>query len=182
MRMKKLTMAIIAAALLLCAGCSRNDESTPTAPFNGMLDIDTGEVYCLGDQKEKFDNAFNEGKENADRGYYSYLSNNLQVSYDSEGRASKITVDGATNRFSFYNFTFATPIESIEGRYERSDVSGLRFYKLYFDENGDVCKPYTGYLFAELEVRDGDLLDMKDGQYLEYSIQTLDSLTASFSR
>lgn len=179
MKTKVLTIvSIFAIALLLCVGCAKK-ESTPAAPFDGVLDIDTGNVYRLGDTKETFDSAFNSGKKDADRDYYSYLSDNLRVTYDETGKATKISVDGATNRFTFYNFTFDTDIANIEGRYERSDISGYHFYSLYFDEDGTVCKPYTGKVFATLQVRDGVFLDMKDGQYLEYSIQTLDSFIAS---
>ena len=42
---------------------------------------------------------------------------------------------------------------------------------LYFDKNGDICKLSKAAVTAQLMVRDGDLLDMKDGQYLHYSIE-----------
>ena len=179
MKVKRVTgIALLVIALLLCIGCAERGR-TPTAPFDGVLDLDTGNVYRLGDTKETFDSAFNDGKENADRDYYSYLSDNLRITYDDAGKATEIAVDGATNRFAFYNFTFDTEIASIEGRYERFDVAGYHFYSLFFDENGDVCKPYTGTVCATLQVRDGDLLDMKDGQYIEYSIRTRESSASS---
>ena len=179
MKTKVLTLvSLLAVALLLCVGCAKK-ERAPAAPFDGVLDVDTGNVYRLGDAKETFDSAFNDGKKDADRDYYSYLSDNLRVAYDDAGKAVEISVDGATNRFAFYNFTFDTDIASIEGRYERSDVTGYHFYSLDFDENGEPCKPYTGTVFVTLQVRDGDLLDMKDGQYLEYSIQTRESFIAN---
>lgn len=176
---KAATIFVLIFVLLLCIGCTKQ-ENVPTAPFDGVLDVDTGKVYRLGDTKETFDGAFNGGKKDADRDYYSYLSDNLRITYDEAGKAIEISVNGATNRFAFYNFTFDTDIANIEGRYERSDITGYHFYSLDFDGNGDVCKPYTGTVYATLQVRDGDLLDMKDGQYIEYSIRMRESLATSF--
>lgn len=162
------TLVCASMVIVLLCGCGSKEHATP---FDGMLDIDTNKIYRLGDSKAKFDEDFGFGEFDADKDRYSYLSDNLHVTYDENDNASEIMVDGTTNRFEFYNFTFSTDIASIEGRYERKDVAGYHFYSLYFDKNGDICKLSKAAVTAQLMVRDGDLLDMKDGQYLHYSIE-----------
>lgn len=133
-------LMILAVALTMSA-CG---ETKPQIPCNGVLDIDTGNIFRLGDSKEVFDNAFGEPTQEEidlfDGTTYEYLyaGDILTVEYDNNDTAVYIKSSGKSNRFEFYDFTFDKPLNEIEGRYEKYDDSSLFvFYIRYFDENGN---------------------------------------------
>ena len=121
-------------------------------------------------EKEAFDNAFSTMPIEEDGDKVEYLGGILTVIFEN-GAAVEMKCDGSSDRFSFYKFDFSTPISQIEGRYEKFDkVSGYIFYSRYYDKDGKDVSISDAYILANLMVRDGDLLNMKDGQYIYYSI------------
>ena len=157
----------------VCSGCgSRPAKLGP----GDMLDTDTGKIYSLGDERAIFDEAFGYMgiKEKADdNNVVDYLGGVLRVTFD-DGKAVELRADGPSTRFEFYQFTFSTEISDIEGRYNKDDYpAGYIFYNRYYDENGKDTNRVNAAYEHTLMVRDGDMLDMKDGDYVHYFIETM---------
>jgi hypothetical protein len=179
--MKSIVKSLFALSLALAlfvgmAACSStaNDGKAKLLPIN-MLDNDTGKIYSLGEEKAKFDSAFGYMGIEEDGDDAEYLSGVLTVTY-SDDKAIQIEVDGSTDRFSFYNFNFAMDIKQIEGRYEKSDIAtGYIFYNRYYDNKGSDVPFIDATIEHTLMVRDGDLLNMKDGEYLHYFISLVNA-------
>ena len=164
------TLSIIFVVSLL-SGCG---GSATSVPFNGMLDSDSGKVYKLGDSKDVFDDAFGPPTFNEKRNEYSYVNEILTVAFDENDCAVCIESSGKSNRFEFCDFNFEKPLKDIEGRYERfDDAVGYVFYSKYLDKSGSACSYGDAMYIAQLMVRDGDMeiLDLKDGEYVSYSIE-----------
>ena len=166
--MKKLLCALLLMlTIYLLSACS---SSEPKLGPGDMLDNDTGEIYSLGMSKEDFDAAFNTSAITEEGNTVKYLSGILKVAFDG-GKASEIECSGNSNRFSFYNFDFGMDISQIEGRYEKFDgASGYVFYSRYYDLNGKDVPIIDAEISAQLMVRDGDSVNRKDGQYINYRI------------
>lgn len=159
--------------MLFLVACSASEPKLDPAD---ILDNDTGKIYSLGMPKEDFDNAFNSTTITEDGDTTDYLSGVLSVTYVN-GMAVEIECRGRSNRFSFYNFDFSMDISEIEGRYEKNDnVSGYIFYSRYYDSDGNDVSLSNSEITARLMVRNGDMLDMKDGQYIQYSIESVSQL------
>jgi hypothetical protein len=134
-----------------------------------MLDVDTGKVLSLGMPKETFDDAFSTMKAVDDGNETQYLDGMITVVFE-DGKAVEIECDGGSNRFEFYNFTFSTEIEQIKGRYRLIEAAGYDFYSRYYDDDGKDTDISAAAYEHTLMVRNGDLGDMKDGEYLSYTI------------
>lgn len=172
--MKRKVIPMILSLAILVISLASCGEVKSGAPFNGILDTDTKITYQIGDKKEKFDKDFGNPEFDADREEYLYLSGVLTVEYDENDCAAVIESSGKSNRFEFNDFTFDKPINEIEGRYEKFDeAAGYVFYSRYYDDKGKSCDLYGAVYTARLMVRDGDmeLLDLKDGEYVSYSIE-----------
>ena len=166
--MKKIIL-LTAIALTLLSACGNSASGASKLSAGDMLDNDTGTIYSLGDPRSRFDDAFGYMGIEESEDEVEYLSGVLIVTF-SDGAAIEIECDEATDRFSFLNFDFSTDISKIKGRYELFEVSGYDFYSRYYDKEDNDTSLYDAYISHTLMVRDGDLMDMKDGDYLSYTI------------
>lgn len=173
MFMKKvLSILLCLVVVLSLAACSGNKPVAEKLKVGDMLDTDTEEVYSLGDPRARFDEDFGQMGIDGDGDEVEYLQGLLTVTFK-EDKAVSIECDGASDRFAFYGFTFDTELNRIEGRYERFDTSGYVFYTRYYNPDGSETPITPDAVEHQLMVRSGDLLDMKDGQYLSYEISLL---------
>lgn len=169
MKKRVLVFFVMLATVFALNACNSSNSLGP----GDMLDTDTEQIFSLGDPRKRFDDSFSYlGTDESDGPFgleVEYLSGILTVTYHDDIAVS-IQCDGGTNRFEFYNFDFSMDISEIIGRYDKSTTSGFIFYSRYYDDDGKDVSFYDSTIFHTLMVRDGDLLNMKDGQYLHYSI------------
>lgn len=165
---KRIVIVFLSLTLLISlVGCGSGKTKLSVGD---MIDNDTGEVYSLETSRNQFDDAFAYMGIEEDDNKVEYLGGILEVVFENDV-AVEIECDGTTDRFAFYNFDFNTEIQQIEGRYEKFDeAAGYIFYSRFYDEYGNDTEIYNSYIEHTLMVRDGDLLNMKNGDYLHYTI------------
>lgn len=166
-------LLIMALSLVACGGNGSSGKKLTPAD---MKDIDTGKIYSLGDPKTKFDKEFGSLGTEEDEDTVDYLNGMLSVTYSDDDTAINISADGATNRFEFYNFSFDLGMDSIAGRYQANEVTGYTFYSRFYDAKGNSVDQFEATVGHSLMVKNGDLdiLGEKDGDYLNYSIYSMD--------
>ncbi len=178
--MKKSCLCLLfLGVLLLLTACG---EKAPTIPCNGVMDIDTGDIFKLGESKEVFDEAFGEPEYNETTNAYKYAGDVLSVEFDENDLAIDIESSGKSNRFEFYDFTFDKPLNEIEGRYEKDvDYLTFFFYTRRFDKDGNPASPGNAAYRACLVVAADDsvFLHYKKGEYVSYSISKIPELPLS---
>lgn len=167
--MKKLFWGIVLLAAVFLSACGKSE---PKIPCNGVLDIDTGDTFILGDSKEKFDKAFGEPTKLERTSvyndvYYSYAGEILNIGFDSQNTAVRIESLGTSNRFEFYDFSFDKPLNEIEGRYRKEEFPLATFYSRNLDESGNSV-PY-----GEPASYHAFLVISKEGAYESYAISLL---------
>jgi|GEM_PF-4898709 hypothetical protein len=180
---KKVVFTVVILALIaamLFTGCGKSKKLGP----GDVLDNDTGNVFSLGDPKEKFDAAFGSSAYNKYTHGMEYLSKTISVEFDESDCAVSITVYGGTNRFSFYDFDFSKPLEDIAGRYNKIALAGADAYSMCYSMDGEKIDQKEAYLLDSfirhsLHVRttDQEISGLKAGDYQFYIIEYAEGIT-----
>ncbi len=135
--MKKILFFATAMVLLagVLAGCGGSQNELD---FKSVRDTETGEIFSVGDTKDRVEEILGTGVSNEEDNQYTYLNELVTIAYDDEDKMAAIMVKTGTNRFEFMDIRFDMKSEDLAGNFTRSDgySEEYSYYERYFDSTG----------------------------------------------